>query len=69
MYEPMLQELDLRGARVLEAMCGSGLTTGTLLSGGAQVVGLNIALRLEGRIGRFREKRTSCFAICQWRKK
>ncbi len=40
---PMMQGLDLAGARVLEAMCGSGETTGYLLERGARVTGLDIS--------------------------
>jgi len=40
---PMLQGLDLRGKRVMEAMCGGGFTTRALLQRGALVTGLDIS--------------------------
>ena len=42
-YEPMLEGLNLRGMKVLDAMCGSGQTTEYLLARGAEVTGLDIS--------------------------
>lgn len=41
--EPMFAGLELHGKNVLEAMCGSGQTTGHLLSRGARVTGLDVS--------------------------
>lgn len=42
-YEPMFAGLNLAGANVLDAMCGSGQTTDYLLARGANVTGLDIS--------------------------
>ncbi len=41
--EPMLGPVDLQGKRVLDAICGSGESTGYLLEKGAEVTGLDIS--------------------------
>ncbi|NNF00815.1 MAG: class I SAM-dependent methyltransferase [Pyrinomonadaceae bacterium] len=41
--EPMFGELDLSGAEVVDALCGSGETTGYLLEKGAKVTGVDIS--------------------------
>src|SRR6266568_9192792 len=41
--EPLLRGIDLVGANVLEAMCGSGHSTGFLLEHGAHVTGLDVS--------------------------
>jgi len=41
--KPLLSGIDLKGKKVLEAMCGSGQTTAALLNKGAQVTGLDIS--------------------------
>lgn len=43
---PLLQNLDLSGRAVLEALCGSGTVTADLLARGAQVTGLDISPRM-----------------------
>jgi SAM-dependent methyltransferase len=58
---PMLQGLDLQGARVLEAMCGSGFTTGALLRRGARVTGLDIS---EKMIDSFAQRWPQCENVC-----
>lgn len=58
---PMLQGLDLRGGRVLEAMCGSGFTTGALLGRGARVTGLDIS---ETMIASFAQRWPQCENVC-----
>lgn len=60
-YEPLLRGLDLGGASVLEAMCGSGQVTGFLLSRGARVTGLDISQR---QIRSFQERWPGCAATC-----
>jgi SAM-dependent methyltransferase len=57
--EPLLRGIDLRGARVLEAMCGSGHSTEYLIEQGAQVTGLDISPEA---INLFREKWPECSA-------
>lgn len=42
-YEPMFEGLELSGATVLDAMCGSGQTTGYLITRKAAVTGLDIS--------------------------
>lgn len=58
---PMLQGLDLRGGRVLEAMCGSGFTTGALMRRGARVTGLDIS---ETMIASFGQRWPGCESVC-----
>ena len=43
LYDPLFAQVPLQGARVLEAMCGSGPTTAYLKEKGARVVGLDIS--------------------------
>jgi SAM-dependent methyltransferase len=57
----MLQGVDLSGREVLEAMCGSGQTTGTLLARGARVTGLDIS---EASIESFRNRWPGCRTVC-----
>jgi SAM-dependent methyltransferase len=59
--EPMLSGIDLKGMQVLEAMCGSGQTTGHLLARGATVTGLDISSEL---IASFKKSWPSCEGIC-----
>jgi SAM-dependent methyltransferase len=40
---PMLENINLSGARVVDALCGSGETTGYLLEKGARVTGVDIS--------------------------
>ena len=42
-FEPMFEGIHLRGSHVLEAMCGSGPTTGYMLMRGANVTGLDVS--------------------------
>jgi SAM-dependent methyltransferase len=58
---PLLDGLDLSGREVLEAMCGSGLTTPGLLARGARVTGLDIS---EACIESFRARWPQCRAVC-----
>jgi SAM-dependent methyltransferase len=58
---PLLDGLDLRGRAVLEAMCGSGMTTPALLSRGAQVTGLDIS---QACIDSFRTRWPDCRNAC-----
>jgi SAM-dependent methyltransferase len=59
---PLLQGLDLEGARVLEAMCGSGFTTGALLRRGAKVTGLDVS---ETMIASFAQRWPQCESVCR----
>jgi SAM-dependent methyltransferase len=58
---PMLDGIDLRGRRVLEAMCGSGQTTAGLLARGAQVIGLDIS---EAFTSSFQARWPECETVC-----
>jgi SAM-dependent methyltransferase len=60
-YEPMFDGIDLRGAQVLEAMCGSGQATEFLIGRGAHVTGLDIS---HEAIATFRARWPSCDALC-----
>jgi len=61
---PLFEGLDLRGRAVLEAMCGSGLTTPALLARGAQVTGLDISPAcIESFRNRWPECRSACASI------
>ncbi|HLA09397.1 MAG TPA: class I SAM-dependent methyltransferase [Pyrinomonadaceae bacterium] len=60
MYEPMFEGIDLKGARVLDAMCGSGQTTEFLLKRGANVTGLDIS---EQVLTSFRRQWPECTAV------
>lgn len=56
----LLDGLDLRGRKVLEALCGSGMTTEALLKRGASVTGLDIS---DASIASFRHKWPDCEAV------
>lgn len=58
---PLLAGIDLAGRAVLEAMCGSGQTTGYLLERGAQVTGLDIS---PASIAAFGRRWPHCTAVC-----
>ncbi len=60
-YGPMIEGLDLKGKKVLEAMCGSGQATPYFLEQGAKITGLDISEKL---IESFRQKFPECEAIC-----
>ncbi|TMD73819.1 MAG: class I SAM-dependent methyltransferase [Chloroflexi bacterium] len=53
LYEPLLKGIDVRGKKVLDAMCGSGQTAEYLLSQGARAYGLDISAHV---IEQFRAK-------------
>lgn len=59
--ERLTAGLDLRGRKVLEAMCGGGPTTPHLLSRGAAVTGLDISPKC---VDLFRRAHPGCDAIC-----
>lgn len=61
MYAPLLDGVDLRGAVVLEAMCGDGATTAELVARGAHVIGLDISA---AEIDAFRQRWPDCEARC-----
>lgn len=60
-YTPMIEGLDLKGKKVLEAMCGSGQATPFFLEHGAEITGLDISEKL---IESFEKKFPQCTAIC-----
>lgn len=60
-HAPMLGDIDLSGLAALEAMCGSGQTTGYLLSRGATVTGLDISQR---QIDLFLNRWARCEGVC-----
>jgi SAM-dependent methyltransferase len=59
-YEPMFAGLNLAGMKVLDAMCGSGQTTGYLLTRGANVTGLDISNEV---IDTFQERWANASAV------
>jgi SAM-dependent methyltransferase len=59
--EPMLGDLDLSGAQVIDAMCGSGETTGFLLEKGSRVTGVDIS---QQEMAVFRDRFPSCVTRC-----
>ena len=59
--EPMLENIDLSGAKVIDALCGNGETTGYLLEKGAHVTGVDISQK---EIENFRNKFSSSIGIC-----
>lgn len=60
MSSRMTEGVDLRGMRVLDAMCGSGELTGYLVDQGAEVVGLDISRAV---IAQFREKHPAALGV------
>ncbi len=60
-HQPMFEGLNLSGLKIIEAMCGSGQTTGYLISQGAQVTGLDISPE---SISSFRQRWPSAEAVC-----
>lgn len=60
-YQPMIEGIDLKGKKVLEAMCGSEQATPFFLEHGAEITGLDISEKL---IESFKEKFPQCEAIC-----
>lgn len=59
--DPMLENIDLSGADVIDALCGSGETTGYLLEKGAHVTGVDIS---EEEIENFRRRFPDCIGKC-----
>lgn len=59
--EPMLENIDLSGALVVDALCGNGETTGYLLDRGARVTGVDIS---KEEIQNFRESFPGCEGVC-----
>ena len=57
----LIADLDIKNWKVLEAMCGSGQTTGFLMKHGALVTGLDISSEC---LGLFRSKWPYCGAVC-----
>ena len=61
-YAPMFDGIDLRGMKVLDAMCGSGQMTHYLNSAEAKVTGLDISPVV---INSFAERWSQCDAVCR----
>lgn len=61
-YGPMFEGMNLAGMKVLDAMCGSGQTTGHLLMHGAQVTGLDISGVVADS---FKTRWEGCEAVCR----
>lgn len=59
-FAPMFAGIDFRGARIVEAMCGSGPTTGFLLSQGADVTGLDVS---DSAIASFEKRWPACQSV------
>jgi len=59
-FAPMFDKVRFRGTQVLEAMCGSGPTTGYLLSQNANVTGLDVS---DSAIESFRVRWPNCSAV------
>lgn len=60
-HAPMLDGLDLRGRRVLDAMSGSGLSIPALLERGAHVTGLDVS---DAAIAAMRRRWPQIDAVC-----
>ena len=60
-YPHLLGQIDFTGARVLEAMCGSGQVTRQLLARGAHVVGLDVS---QSQVQLFKARFPQCAAVC-----
>ena len=58
---PLFESINLKGAKTLEAMCGSGETTRYLLQEGALVTGLDVS---EREISKFKQRWTNASAVC-----
>jgi SAM-dependent methyltransferase len=60
-HDPLLAGLDLRGQRVLEAMCGTGPATARLRAEGGRVVGLDLSPEA---MRRYAARYTGARAVC-----
>lgn len=58
---PMLENIDLSGSHVVDALCGNGETTGYLLDKGAYVTGIDISQK---EIERFNKSFPGCIGKC-----
>lgn len=61
MSEPLLRGVDVRGAELVDGMCGNGENTGYLLHRGARVTGVDISPEV---IRNFQETWPECEARC-----
>jgi len=59
--EPMLEKINLPGSEVVDALCGSGESTGYLLDKGAHVTGVDISQK---EIDNFRKSFPMCIGRC-----
>src|ERR1051325_8993768 len=60
MNDPLVENINLDGNMVLEAMCGSGAITQYLSSRGAIVTGLDVSPRM---MGAFRQHWPQCYSV------
>jgi SAM-dependent methyltransferase len=60
--EPMLENINLSGSKVIDALCGSGESTGYLLCKGAEVTGVDISQK---EMENFRKHFPSCIGKCK----
>lgn len=60
-YPHLLGTLDFTNTRVLEAICGSGQVTRSLLARGARVIGLDLS---ESQMRLFKQRFPQCAAVC-----
>ena len=61
MHAPMVEGLDLRGMKVLEAMCGAGHAAKFLQERGAEVIGLDIS---ETQLAAFQANCSGASTLC-----
>ncbi len=61
LYEPLIAGIELRGRKLLDAMCGSGQTAEYLLDQGAQAYGLDISPHV---MAEFRANLPGAVGVC-----
>ncbi len=59
--EPLLENINLTGTKVVDALCGNGETTGYLISKGAHVTGVDIS---QEEIDNFKKRFSGSIGIC-----
>ncbi|MBF0450477.1 MAG: class I SAM-dependent methyltransferase [Candidatus Magnetomorum sp.] len=59
--EPMLENINLSGAKTIDALCGSGETTDYLLKKGAQVTGIDIS---QVEMNHYQKRYPHCIGRC-----
>jgi SAM-dependent methyltransferase len=60
--EPMFENINLSGAKVIDALCGSGETTGYLLEKGAHVTGIDISQK---EMENYQKQFPDCIGKCE----